>query len=86
MGKVLGGSSRINFNIHLRGHISTDYLTWQNGYDWCREDVLYYFNKYEKSGTYNSKYNYIKKIYITVRITSNLFGNLSLCILILYKQ
>ncbi|VVC31732.1 Hypothetical protein CINCED_3A010187 [Cinara cedri] len=54
-GKVLGGSSRINFNIHLRGHISTDYLSWQSGHEWTKEDVLYYFKKYENSGSPNKK-------------------------------
>ncbi|XP_022162632.1 glucose dehydrogenase [FAD, quinone]-like isoform X4 [Myzus persicae] len=56
-GKVLGGSSRINFNIHIRGHISTDYLSWQSEQDWTKEDVLYYFNKYEKADTYNRSPN-----------------------------
>ncbi|XP_016657101.1 glucose dehydrogenase [FAD, quinone] isoform X2 [Acyrthosiphon pisum] len=56
-GKVLGGSSRINFNIHVRGHISTDYLSWQSEQDWTKEDVLYYFNKYEKADTYNRSPN-----------------------------
>ncbi|XP_025414038.1 uncharacterized protein LOC112686115 isoform X2 [Sipha flava] len=56
-GKVLGGSSRINFNIHFRGYIPTDYLSWQSGQDWSREDVLYYFNKYEKTGTCNRSPN-----------------------------
>ncbi|CAI6342842.1 unnamed protein product [Macrosiphum euphorbiae] len=54
-GKVLGGSSRINFNIHVRGHISTDYLSWQYEQDWTKEDVLYYFNKYEKADTYYNR-------------------------------
>lgn len=67
-GKVLGGSSRINFNIHLRGYIPTDYLSWQSEHNWSKEDVLYYFKKYEKANTYNSKYIQVKKIYITVRI------------------
>jgi len=60
-GKVLGGSSRINFNIHVRGHISTDYSLWQSEQDWTKEDVLYYFNKYEKADKYNSTYIYVKK-------------------------
>lgn len=68
-GKVLGGSSRINFNIHLRGYVPTDYLSWQSGQDWSKEDVLYYFNKYEKTNTNNSKYIHIKKINVIVRIT-----------------
>ncbi|XP_050542948.1 glucose dehydrogenase [FAD, quinone]-like isoform X2 [Daktulosphaira vitifoliae] len=51
-GKVLGGTSRLNFNIHLRGHVSTDYLTWQSGYEWSQDDVLYYFKKYEKADKY----------------------------------
>lgn len=71
-GKVLGGSSRINFNIHLRGHVPTDYLSWQSGLDWSKEDVLYYFNKYEKTNTHDSKYIHIIKIYIIVRITKQL--------------
>lgn len=51
-GKVLGGTSRINFNIHLRGHITSDFLSWQSStQDWSKEDVLYYFKKYEKVGT-----------------------------------
>jgi len=64
-GKVLGGSSRINFNIHFRGHVTTDYLTWQSGRDWSKDDVLYYFEKYEKTDTShrNGKYIHIKNIY-----------------------
>jgi len=72
-GKVLGGSSRINFNIHFRGHVTTDYLTWQNGQHWSKDDVLYYFQKYEKTQTsLNRKYISVKKIYITEKITNNL--------------
>ncbi|XP_050421956.1 glucose dehydrogenase [FAD, quinone]-like [Adelges cooleyi] len=51
-GKVLGGTSRINFNIHLRGHVSTDYLNWQSGHEWSRDDVLHYFKKYEMADMY----------------------------------
>lgn len=61
----MGGNSRINFNIHLRGHVATDYLSWKSGQEWSEQDVLYYFNKYEKvNSIFNSKYLYIKHIYI----------------------
>lgn len=82
-GKVLGGSSRINFNIHVRGHVSTDYLSWKSGQEWSEQDIIYYFNKYEKAdGTYNGKL-FIFKIYI---ITARIISKLSLSVLYKFIQ
>uniref|UniRef100_A0A0A9WUX8 Glucose dehydrogenase [acceptor] n=2 Tax=Lygus hesperus TaxID=30085 RepID=A0A0A9WUX8_LYGHE len=49
-GKVLGGTSRLNYMIYLRGH-ETDYDDW----GWTRDDVMYYFKKSEnQTGRFSS--------------------------------
>lgn len=50
MGKIVGGTSRLNNMLYVRGHPS-DYKDWykdQEGFDYER-DVLYYFKKMEDS-------------------------------------
>lgn len=43
MGKILGGTSRLNYMIYLRGH-PMDYESWPQ---WSWHDSLYYFKKSE---------------------------------------
>lgn len=51
MGKILGGTSRLNYMIYLRGH-PTDFDSWP-GWSWA--DVLYYFKRSEQhKGRYAS--------------------------------
>ncbi|CAG7834616.1 unnamed protein product [Allacma fusca] len=62
-GKVLGGSSTLNFMLYLRGH-PKDYDNWAkitNDSEWNYENVLPYFKKSLK--TYNGKYKLNKKHY-----------------------
>jgi choline dehydrogenase-like flavoprotein len=48
-GKILGGTSSINYLIYNRGHRS-DYEAWnEDSPGWTFEDVLPYFVKAEKS-------------------------------------
>ncbi|KAL1130662.1 hypothetical protein AAG570_011904 [Ranatra chinensis] len=46
MGKIVGGTSRLNYMIYLRGH-ERDYASWANGEDWTSSDVLFYFKRSE---------------------------------------
>nr|XP_018903218.1 PREDICTED: glucose dehydrogenase [FAD, quinone]-like [Bemisia tabaci] len=47
-GKVIGGSSRLNFNVYLRGH-RKDFDSWspRNSSEWSYDDLLPYFKKSE---------------------------------------
>ncbi|MBW4470533.1 MAG: GMC family oxidoreductase N-terminal domain-containing protein [Stenomitos rutilans HA7619-LM2] len=57
-GKVLGGSSSINFMMYVRGH-QHDYNHWQSlgNPDWSYQDVLPYFKKSEHQQRGASKYH-----------------------------
>ncbi|XP_014261875.1 glucose dehydrogenase [FAD, quinone]-like isoform X2 [Cimex lectularius] len=53
-GKVLGGSSRLNYMVYLRGH-KTDFDNWTYRNDWSFSEILYYFKKSEnQQGLYSN--------------------------------
>lgn len=66
MGRVLGGSGRLNNMVYIRGH-PEDYHQWfryQSNYNYMN-DVLYYFKKsedhsgrFKKDGMINDKKKY----------------------------
>lgn len=47
-GKILGGSSRLNYMMYLRGH-PRDYDSWKSKdcKHWTQRDILFYFKKSE---------------------------------------
>lgn len=45
-GKILGGSTHVNFMLYVEGH-EKDFISWKNpaSNDWSYDDITYYFKK-----------------------------------------
>lgn len=58
-GKILGGSTHLNYMIHLEGDVN-DYKSWKDprSNEWDENDINYYFTKSKKCfSNRQSKFN-----------------------------
>ncbi|MGR9106269.1 MAG: GMC family oxidoreductase, partial [Gammaproteobacteria bacterium] len=72
-GRVLGGSSAINFMIYMRGNRG-DYDRWrdQGNADWGYDEVLPYFVQSEANSTFSDRYHGSEG---PLKVTSHPLGN-----------